>query len=51
MAGKEDLLKHDEEGKQNYREAITQLQNTVVTEQGKRLWEISFITMKDTGQS
>ena len=37
MAGKEDLLKHDEEGKQNYREAITQLQNTVVTEQGKRL--------------
>ena len=37
MAGKEDLLKHDEEGKQNYREAITELQNTVVTEQGKRL--------------
>jgi CHASE3 domain sensor protein len=37
MAGKEDLLKHDEEGKQHYREAITELQNTVVTEQGKRL--------------
>jgi len=37
LAGKEDLLKHDEEGKQEYSENMEKLRQTIVTEEGKRL--------------
>jgi methyl-accepting chemotaxis protein len=37
LAGNEDLLKHDEEGKQEYSENMEKLQQTIVTEEGKRL--------------
>jgi methyl-accepting chemotaxis protein len=37
LAGKEDLLKHDEEGKQEYSENMEKMRQTIVTEEGKRL--------------
>jgi methyl-accepting chemotaxis protein len=37
LAGKEDLLKHDEEGKEEYSENVEKLRQTIVTEEGKRL--------------
>ena len=37
LGGKEDLLKHDEDGKREYAEAMDQLESTVVTDEGKKL--------------
>jgi methyl-accepting chemotaxis protein len=36
LAGKEDLLKHDEEGKQEYSENMEKLRQTLYTEEGKK---------------
>ena len=37
LAGDEGLLKHDEEGKEQFAENIEKLRKTIVTEEGKRL--------------
>lgn len=37
LAGQEDLLKHDEEGKQGYSENMEKLRQTVSSEEGKKL--------------
>lgn len=38
LAGKEDLLKHDQEGQQEYKEAANSLEKLLVTEKGKKLF-------------
>jgi methyl-accepting chemotaxis protein len=37
LAGREDLLKHDEEGKQEYSETMESLRQAIYTDEGKRL--------------
>ena len=38
LAGREDLLKHDQEGQQEYKEGLAKLESLLVTEKGKKLF-------------